>query len=341
MENFGCFAFNRRYAVAGVVNSLPVKDGDIIISDYYAPYSDLFLDFNNIAIEAKCRTPEKVFFAYSGHPTPDGYELIAQHLLGTLEQHNFFENTPSRDVEKIPPLINPHILRHNLYGNRDDLALLYGKEFREYRDFLIKSRGTQIGAIVMNCNPFTLGHRHLIKYAAQQVLHLYIFVVEEDRSIFPFEDRIDLVNQGVADLSNVTVLPSGQFIISQLTFSGYFNKSNLQDQIVDSSQDVELFARKIAPLLGITIRFVGEEPFDWVTKQYNENMRHILPRYGIDFAEIPRKEVGSEPISASRVRGLLKENRFEDISQLVPKTTLEYLKENWSKKGIVKNEKGA
>ena len=190
----------------------------------------------------------------------------------------------------------------------------------------LRAKRLPIGAIVMNCNPFTLGHQYLVEYAASQVVRLYIFVVEEDRSEFPFADRLELVKQGVAHLSNVEVLPSGKFIISQTTFSGYFNKAELQDVAVDSSEDVELFGKEIAPTLGITIRFAGSEPKDNVTRQYNETMKAILPRYGVEFREIPRKEFGNEVISASSVREALKVGDFDKIKKLVPPTTLHYLR---------------
>ncbi len=177
----------------------------------------------------------------------------------------------------------------------------------------------------MNCNPFTLGHQYLVEYAASKVTKLYIFVVEEDKSEFPFADRIELVKQGVSHLPNVEVLPSGKFIISQTTFSGYFSKAKLQDVQVDSSEDVEIFGREIAPTLGITVRFAGEEPTDNVTRQYNETMKEILPRYGVEFCEIPRKEINGEPISASKVRAALKVGDFDKIKTLVPDTTFKYL----------------
>jgi len=182
----------------------------------------------------------------------------------------------------------------------------------------------------MNCNPFTLGHRYLVEYASAKVDKLYIFVVEEDRSKFKFADRFKLVQAGVKDFANVEVIPSGKFIISQQTFSGYFNKENLQDVAVDSSEDVEIFAREIAPTLGINIRFVGQEPEDTVTNQYNENMRRILPQYNIDFCEIPRREIGGQVISAKKVRAALAERDFDKIKMLVPQTTYDFLKENFS-----------
>ena len=165
----------------------------------------------------------------------------------------------------------------------------------------------------------------MVEYAAAKVVKLYIFVVEEDKSEFPFADRIELVRQGVKNFSNVEVLPSGKFIISQQTFSGYFNKASLQDVAVDSSEDVEIFAKEIAPTLGITVRFAGEEPKDNVTRQYNENMKRILPRYGIEFCEIPRKEFGDEPISASTVREAIKNGDIGKVKNLVPSTTFNYL----------------
>lgn len=181
------------------------------------------------------------------------------------------------------------------------------------------------GSIVMNCNPFTLGHRYLIETAAAQVERLFIFVVEEDKSVFPFKERFELVKAGTKDLPNVTVVPSGKFIISQLTFHAYFQKSKLQDTLIDPSMDVKIFAQHIAPYLNITVRFAGEEPLDKVTRQYNFNMKRILPQYGIKFVEIPRKEQGNAVISASRVRKLLDEKDFKAISQIVPQTTLTYL----------------
>lgn len=182
-----------------------------------------------------------------------------------------------------------------------------------------------VGAIVMNCNPFTYGHRYLIEQAAASVDELIVFVVQENKSIFPFEDRIELVRKGVVDLCNVLVLPSGRFMISTETFPEYFNKSQLQEISVDSSKDVRIFGRYIAPALQISKRFVGEEPMDAVTKSYNRTMHDILPEYGVEFIEIPRKEIDGNVISASLVRKLLKEHNFKEIAKLVPETTYQYL----------------
>lgn len=235
--------------------------------------------------------------------------------------------------------MNPHIhppAAFHRYGIPTENSTLtktfsQNEELEEYKEKL-REKKLPVGAIVMNCNPFTFGHEYLIKYAAKRVAKLFVFVVEEDKSEFKFADRLELVRAGTKKISDVEVLPSGKFIISQRTFSGYFNKENLQNVQVDSSEDVEIFAREIAPALGITIRFAGEEPEDSVTRQYNETMRAILPQYNIDFCEIPRKETGGEIISAKKVREALKAGDFRKIKKLVPDTTFKFLLKNFSEK---------
>ena len=187
------------------------------------------------------------------------------------------------------------------------------------------------GAIVMNCNPFTNGHLYLIEQSAKQVDWLYVFVVSEDKSRFPFRDRFRLVSEGVKkSCDNVSVIPSGNLILSAGTFPEYFVKETMGEEVVlDTSSDVELFAQYIAPLLNISVRFAGEEPFDAVTRQYNRDMRRVLPQYGMRFVEIPRKTENQEVISASRVRALLAKGDFEGIKHLVPEVTYRYLTEEY------------
>jgi [citrate (pro-3S)-lyase] ligase len=201
-------------------------------------------------------------------------------------------------------------------------------EFRNYLDYLAKSRadaGGLAGAVVMNCNPFTLGHRYLVERAAHEVDILYVFVVEEDRSFFPFEDRFRLVEEGLSDLKNVKALRGGKFIISTVTFPEYFAKDSAREVAIDASLDLELFVRYIAPVLGIETRFAGSEPLDPVTAQYNRAMREKLPSRGVRFVEFERILNEGEPISASRVRALLEEKNFNAVRALTPDVTYNYL----------------
>ncbi|MDR1917351.1 MAG: hypothetical protein LBQ58_12375 [Synergistaceae bacterium] len=205
-------------------------------------------------------------------------------------------------------------------------------EFREYLGYLGRERvnapGSK-GAIVVNCNPFTNGHRYLMERASSEVDFLYVFVVEEDRSLFRFEDRFALVTEGLRDMRNVKALRSGQFIISTITFPGYFTKESAKEVAVDTSLDLSLFVKYIAPALDIETRFAGNEPLDPVTKQYNNAMRETLPRHGVRFVEYERVEIDGAPVSASRVRALLEERNFDAIKPLVPESTYRYLVKNF------------
>ena len=203
------------------------------------------------------------------------------------------------------------------------------KQIKKYTDKLKKLRHLSVdtikGAIVMNCNPFTEGHRFLVKYASSKVDVLYLFLVEEDLSLIPFSDRLFMTYEGVKDISNVLVVPSGDFIISQNTFKDYFQKESVTYEI-DAREDCFIFARYIAADLGITKRFVGQEPQDYVTNCYNQFMKQILPAYGVEVEEMPRKTTkDGNVISANTVRKLLMQDRMEDIGQYVPKSTLDYL----------------
>lgn len=198
-------------------------------------------------------------------------------------------------------------------------------EISRYTDRIKHAGDGTVGSIVMNCNPFTYGHRHLIEYAAKKVDILYIFVVEEERSFFKFEDRIWMVKQGTKDLDNVVVVPSGRWVLSYDTMPIYFEKAAKQEAQVDASKDLEIFARYIAPPLGITKRFVGEEPTDKVTRQYNQQMQEILGDFGIELEVIPRKKHDGVAISASNVRRYMKEGNWEAVKRLVPETTYEIL----------------
>ena len=183
-------------------------------------------------------------------------------------------------------------------------------------------------------NPGTVGaivaNRYLVEQAAAQVDTLHLFVLSEDKSFFPAADRMMLVQQGVADLKNVIVHPTGDYLISAATFPTYFIKDKDRIPEIRCQLDLEVFANHFAPALNITRRFVGTEPLSPVTDAYNRQMMDFLPKKGIDVTLVQRKELDGGPISASRVRALLEERRWEELSRLVPETTLVYLKERFA-----------
>lgn len=182
-----------------------------------------------------------------------------------------------------------------------------------------------VGAIVMNCNPFTLGHRYLIETAAKECDKLYIFILSEDKSTFSTADRMEMAKLGTMDLPNVTVLPTGPYLISSATFPTYFIKEREKSEQIHCLLDIEIFARHFVPYFGITTRFVGTEPLSPMTRQYNEALKLHLPRNGILFKELPRLEVHGVPVSASAVRAHIKAGDTDAIKTLVPPTTFEYL----------------
>lgn len=183
-----------------------------------------------------------------------------------------------------------------------------------------------VGAAVMNCNPFTKGHRYLIETAAAQCDRFYVFVLSEDQSAFSAEDRMAMVKLGTADLKNVTVLPTGPYLISSATFPTYFLKDRESAEQVHCLLDIEIFCRYYAPKFGITRRYVGTEPLSQLTDQYNQALLAHLPQRGIELKLIPRLELSGIPVSASAVRAHLQNGEQEQLKQLLPETTYEYLK---------------
>lgn len=181
-----------------------------------------------------------------------------------------------------------------------------------------------VGALVMNCNPFTLGHRYLVEQAAACCDRVIILAVEEDLSLFPFQTRFSLLRQGVADLPQVDVIPGGRYVISALTFPSYFTREQELAE-VQAAIDAEIFCRRLVPALGIRCRFLGTEPLSPVTNLYNQVVTRTLERAGVSVRLIPRLEAEGAPISASRVRALLAQGRMEEIRPLVPDSTWQYL----------------
>ena len=204
------------------------------------------------------------------------------------------------------------------------------KECRENTSYLNTSTPQHLnttmqptGCIVMNCNPFTLGHRYLVESASRMVEHLFVIVVREDRSAFSYQERMAMVTAGTADLKNVTVCDGNEYAISNTTFPTYFLKR--LDDAADTQMllDLDLFRRHIAPALGAEVRFVGTEPTDELTRRYNELMMKSLGKDHV--VQIPRLENGGVAVSASRVRRAMDSNSLKEAAQLVPPTTLPYI----------------
>lgn len=180
-----------------------------------------------------------------------------------------------------------------------------------------------VGVIVMNCNPFTLGHRYLIERSSELVERLYVVVVREDCSMFSYSERKAMVSQGVKDLGNVVVVDGSDYAVSATTFPTYFLKRISDATDTQILLDLDIYLRHIAPALGANVRFVGSEPTDPLTRRYNELMRQQL---GDDHVcEIPRMEKCGSVVSASRVRRAIEANSLWQAIKLVPSSTIPYI----------------
>lgn len=203
--------------------------------------------------------------------------------------------------------------------------------FGSYLRLLEKSKTDgKSAALVMNANPFTLGHQYLVETAAAACDTLHLFVVSEDASLVPFAVRKKLVAEGVAHLSNVVLHDSGPYIISNATFPSYFLKDKAA--VIDGHARLDLAVfTKIAAALNITARYVGEEPTSQVTGMYNSIMAEQLPKAGIDCIIVPRRAVNGKAISASTVRQCLQSGDLDTLKTLVPATTLAYFQSEEAK----------
>lgn len=222
----------------------------------------------------------------------------------------------------------------------------------EYKKYLASlARPGRNGAIVMNANPFTKGHRYLVEQAASQVDNLYVIVVKEDRSRFPYAVRKAMIEAGCAGLDNVVVCEGSDYAISAATFPTYFLKKLDDATDTQIALDLDLFVNHIAKPLGVTVRFAGSEPEDALTRRYNELMAEILPgtsvavvrqdhqpdpelvkgsalrqaRRPIDFVEIPRLEQKGKPLSATSLRRALDKGGFKEAMEYIPESTVPYL----------------
>lgn len=206
----------------------------------------------------------------------------------------------------------------------------------EYKKYLASlARPGRNGAIVMNANPFTKGHRYLVEQAASQVDNLYVIVVKEDRSRFPYVERKAMIEAGCAGLDNVVVCEGSDYAISAATFPTYFLKKLDDATDTQIALDLDLFVNHIAKPLGVTVRFAGSEPEDALTRRYNELMAEILPGTSvavvrqawrpIDFVEIPRLEQKSKPLSATSLRRALDKGNLKEAMEYIPKSTVPYL----------------
>jgi [citrate (pro-3S)-lyase] ligase len=269
-----------------------------------------------------------VFKMFAIHPDYRGSEVFGELVTelmrcGRAAGHSvFFVYTRPENAQSFQATNFHLIVAHGA------VALLeYGGGLQAYLDAHASLRRAGAnGAVILNANPFTLGHLHLVETAAARVETLYLFVVREDQSAFPFTVRQRLVRQGTKHIANVRVLDTSRYSISAATFPSYFLKKLDAVALAQMQIDLRLFASRIAPYFSIRTRFVGEEPFCASTAAYNQTMAEVMPEYGIELIEIPRTGRDGVAISATRVREAMVHGNLESIAGQVPASTYDFLR---------------
>jgi [citrate (pro-3S)-lyase] ligase len=302
---------------------------------------------NNNKIVATCSKSKDILKGFAVDDSIQG-EGITNLLVKSIQDRLFQEGIFHSFIFTKPIYeITFKSLGYKLIAKTDKVILLeYGfsgieKTLEKMKNKYNIDDTTPKTAIVMNCNPFTLGHRYLIEKASEISEKVLIFIVEEDKSLFPFKARYEIVKKGVEDLTNVTVIPGGKYIISSATFPAYFLREESEFLSAYTRLDATIFAQYFCKKFNITKRLLGEEPYCPITKVYNDNLMAILGEYGVKVEILPRKYIETEEnyISASKVRNLIKKEGVEalnHLSNLIPDVTLKYLKTEEGKAVIEK-----
>lgn len=255
---------------------------------------------------------------------------IITHLIEEMNENGYFHYFLYTKPEK--EKIFQSLGFKKIVVNEDVLFMEQGPDdFSTYLHYLQENKKSGQGAgIVMNANPFTLGHQYLVETAAEKNDQVYVFVLSEDHSEFSTKDRIKMVKAGVNHLSNVTVFSTRKYLVSQATFPAYFlkDKAELTVAKTQAKLDAQIFKEKIAPVLDIRVRYVGDEPYSKVTEVYNQAMQEVFGKE-LNLVILPRKAIEGDIVSATKVRKALSEHDEKLLLEFLPATTYNYLKKNF------------
>lgn len=251
---------------------------------------------------------------------------ILTHLLNEIYALGYGNSFVYTKLESLDSFIN---LGFTEIARVDSDLIFLERNANGFKSFIDSLRSSSVknentAAIVMNANPFTLGHQYLIQQALKECDFLHLFVLSEDVSLFPKNIRLELVKKGTAKFKNIKIHETGDYMVSSKTFPSYFLKNDADITKIHAKLDAVIFKNYIAEALNIKTRFVGEEPLSVATDIYNKTMAEVF-RPEINLKIIPRLEADKEVISASRVRALMMENDYEAIKKLVPPPTFEFI----------------
>ncbi|UTT86085.1 citrate lyase ligase [Vibrio pelagius] len=335
VENHGVLGMNFLLAINNILQT-EIHSGDSVVLFDFDEFRDVScVEVNNIDLN-KIDRKDDLFIDLTKHQchfSPRGNEVISKimcedflfDVIGNVlnrDENYYIDNEISSVLENFKYFLYKHTAKS--FENCEM------KSYLSLLDSYVPEVGLNVGSVAVNCNPITKGHLHLLEYASRNVDKLFIFVIEEDKSFFRFEDRLHLVEESTKHLDNVTVLRGGKFICTELTYPDYFDKDTTEAK-ADASMEAWFFCEYIAKKLNIRKIFLGDEPKCMITRQYNEKMQELLPEYGIEVDIIDRISTNGDVISASKVRKLLEVGDFAGIAQIVPEPTLQFLQENYGR----------
>lgn len=335
VENHGVLGMNLLLAFNNLLQT-EINPGDTVIFFDFDEFRDASwrgiknIDLNNI-------DRKDDFFIdltkHQCHFSPRGNEVIGNVICNEFVLDNIDNSVPANEDVYLDEKVISVLDNFKYFLYKQTAKTFENCEMKSYLSLLeshVPDPELKVGSVAVNCNPITKGHLHLLEHASRNVDKLFIFVIEEDKSFFRFEDRLHLVAESTKHLENVTVLRGGKFICTELTYPDYFDKDTTEAK-ADASMEAWFFCEYIAKTLNITKIFLGDEPKCMITKQYNEKMQELLPDYGIEVDIIDRIATNGDVISASKVRKLLEVGDFDGIAQIVPEPTLLFLQENYGK----------
>jgi len=285
----------------------------------------------NDEIKATCSKAKSIFKCFAVSKDLRG-EGVTATLINSLNDRLFEEGKYHSFIFTKPENIEIFEgIGYKIIAKTDTVALLENGIYNisTYLDKLATEYNIEgekeRGAIVVNCNPLTQGHLYLIEEAAKKCEELLIFVVEENKSLFPFEIRYNLVKEGTKYIKNAKVIRGGEYIISSATFPSYFLRK--ADAVLEAytTLDATIFGKYFGSKFNVKKRYVGQEPYCNVTNAYNNALKKVLPTYDIEVFEVKRKEENNSPISASSVREYIKNDDMDSIKKIVPRVTYEFL----------------
>ena len=308
--NYGCW--EDPYSEMIHITSTPMKKGDVAVIFYEGRSFPSVESVDMLQVLEENGVPGEWMLNLPVHGNDRVHRLYAEAIFNRLKDGVLNREARSADL--------PAKKKKMLFPSRMAVEYLY---LDRYFWNMPPAEGKRVANIGINGNPFTKGHLHLAKTALAQSDRLIVLVLEEELSLFDFAERYAMACAALKDLGDVIVVPSGPYHGTKVTYPEYHTKdeSTMEE---NAENEFRIFGTLIAPALGITTRYLGEEPFNPTMTRFNQIVAGVLGECGIKTVVIPRKELGDTPVSASVVRQL-RSDQTEELKELVPPTTLEII----------------